>query len=141
MCVFLSVDVSAVEKIKQETKAAAREVEQATQQAVMAMLTWGEAQLVLTAATDALVDQSSAAAAQLDPAAIVQAGQAERNAAAYAKVAALLLAQATANRDRLQTDTTTSVPPQRPQSNTTMHSSDSSSVHSDKDEDGDGSEI
>ena len=107
----------------------------------MAMLTWGEAQLVLTAATDALVDQSSAAAAQLDPAAVVQAGQAERNAAACAKTAALLLAQATANCDRLQTDTTTSVSPQRPQSNITMHSSDSSSVHSDKDEDGDGSEI
>jgi len=67
----------------------------------------------------------------MNPGAILQAGQAEKRAAAIAKTAAVLLAQA--NRDRLQT-----VTPPTPQSNATMHSSDSAGISSSDDDADDG---
>ena len=123
--------------MRQATAAAANAVEQATSEAIVAMEVWGDAQLALMAATDALPTAAVASSEGSTMAtAIVKANQAEKKASAVAKVAALMLAQA--KHDQLEIDLSSrpaSTAPQTPQSNTSMYSCDS--THSGGDDDGD----
>src|SRR5690606_18607549 len=51
---YFVADLSSMDKPRQEAAAAASAVQQATDQAIVAMEAWGDTQLELTAATDAL---------------------------------------------------------------------------------------
>jgi len=109
-------------KARQATSA----VQQATSEAIVAMEVWGDAQLALTAAMEALPSDAESPRSSSVALMVAQANQAEKKAGASAKVAALMLAQAKS--DQLQQpdfSRSTSTTPHTPQSNTSMHSFDS----------------